>query len=166
MRESDGQRIGAGVALGGMFRLPMILVATLFGFAVSAPAQIEVHGHLGRHVSVTARIGDRHPAPVVRREPRARDRNDRDYNDRDHRGHNDRDHRGHIDRSPHGYFRDVCEQVWVEGFWREDYVPAVYGWITDHCGRRSWGVVRPAHTCRVFVPGHFESRTRRVWVSC
>lgn len=153
---SDAQRLGAGPALGGMFRLPMILVATLFGFAVSAPAQIEVHGQLGRHVSVTARIGDRHPVPVFRREPRARDRDHRD----------NRDHRGHVDHSPHGYFRDVCEQVWVEGFWREDYVPAAYGWITDACGHRRWGVVQPAHTCRVFVPGHYETRTRRVWVSC
>lgn len=134
-----------------MLRLPMILVATLSGFAVSAPAQIQIHGQLGRHVSVTARIGDRHPAPVVRHNPRARDR---DYG-------RDRD-----DRFRRGFYRDVCEQVWVEGFYREDYVPPVYGWVVDHCGRQVWAMVQPGHTCRVFVPGHFETRTRRVWVGC
>lgn len=135
-----------------MLRLPMILVATLFGFAVSAPAQIEIHGQFGRHVSVTTRIGDRHPAPV-QHDRIARGR-DRDYG-------RDRD-----DRFRRGFYRDVCEQVWVEGYYRQDYVPPVYGWVTDYCGRQVWGIVRPGHTCQVFVPGHFESRTRRIWVSC
>ena len=49
---------------------------------------------------------------------------------------------GHHD----GYWHDSSYDVWIEG-----------RWIVTHHGHR--------HSTRHFVPGHYETRVRRVWVS-
>ncbi|MFK7739988.1 MAG: hypothetical protein AB8H80_06655 [Planctomycetota bacterium] len=58
-----------------------------------------------------------------------------------------------------------CERVLVPGFWDQQHVPAVRGWVYDRCGRRSWGIVQAACFERVWIPARWENRERRVWVS-
>jgi hypothetical protein len=124
----------------------ILSVAALLGLAVSAPAQFQIEGLLGRHVRVSAQIGHGH---------------DHGYEHCGYGRHNKPDkHR------QHGYWRTVCEQVWVPGCYRTEYVPACYGWVYDGCGRRYWGIVAPACHRQVWVPGRYETRTRRIWVSC
>ena len=71
-----------------------------------------------------------------------------------HRGH----HRGH------GRYVTRCEQVLVPGFWDLQYRAAVYGWVYDSCGHRSWGVVQAAYHERVWIPARYETQSRQVWV--
>lgn len=151
------------------------IVLALFGLAAVAPAQLRIEGNLGRHVQVSAELGAR---TVARHDDHGGGRHgDRGRRD-DHRGRRD-DHRhrgrgrddrhdrhGHHDHHAHGRWETVRERVRVPGYWREEYVPARYGWIVDDCGVRVWGVVAPACTHRVWVPPCYEYRTRRVFVRC
>lgn len=75
-------------------------------------------------------------------------------------------HHNHAPAHRHGYWTTVCEQVWLPGCYREEYVPPRYGWVYDACGRARWAMVEPGCTRRVWVPGRYETRTRRVWVPC
>ena len=66
---------------------------------------------------------------------------------------------------PRGYWKTVAEQVLVEaGHWHDEYVPPRYGWVYDHFGRRSWGIIEPGGYRRVWCPARYETRYRRVWV--
>jgi hypothetical protein len=67
-------------------------------------------------------------------------------------------HRGHVYA---GY-----ERVWVPGCYRVEHVPATYGWVYDLCGHRAWGIVTPACTRRVYVPGCWETRPRHYRGRC
>ena len=67
--------------------------------------------------------------------------------------------------APTGYWREVTERVWVEGPCRQVYHAPVYGWRRDHCGHRHWTIVRAGWTETIRSPGHYEYRTRRVWVT-
>lgn len=132
------------------------IVVAMLGLAAAVPAQLRIEGRLGHRVSVRADVhgprSDHHrrhvpaprPRPVVTvgdcRTPI------------------------HCEPIVRGHWETVCEQVWVPPSCREEYVPARYGWVRDPCGNRHWGVVEPAHTRTIHVPGHFENRTRRVWV--
>ena len=60
-------------------------------------------------------------------------------------------------------YRTVSYQVWVPGSYRREHVPARYGWVHGECGSYRWGIVEAARTRCVYVPGHYETRTRRVW---
>ena len=131
------------------------LVVVLLGLAAMAPAQFRIEGSLGRHVQVGVQLGAQ-CAPAFRgpvlRDPVQRDHGrGRDCDDRSSR---------------RGHWETVCEQVWVEGYWHEEHVPARYGWVTDHCGRRQWVMLEPARCQRTWVPGRYETRHRRVWVRC
>lgn len=136
-----------------MKRFPLFCVAALLGVAVSAPAQrITIDGAIGRHLVGSVTVSAR---------------------DHDHREHGRRDRpRRHVEpvRRPaprlRGHWRTIEEQVLVPGFWHEQHVPPTYGWITDRCGRRHWGIVDPGGCRRVWVPARWETRTRRIWVSC
>lgn len=65
----------------------------------------------------------------------------------------------------HGYWKTVCEPVLVRaGYWDRQYVPAVYGWRYDSCGRRYWGVIESACYKKVWIEPCYEDRHRRVWV--
>lgn len=121
------------------------LVVVLLGLSALAPAQFRIEGSLGRHVQVGVQVGAPR-APVLR-------------GDRDHLRDRD-DH-----RSRRGRWETVCEQVWVEGYWHEEHVPARYGWVVE-CGRRQWRMIEPARCQRTWVPGRYEQRHRRVWVRC
>ena len=121
------------------------LALALLGLAALAPAQFRIEGSLGRHVQVGLQVGARCATPVVA--PRDHDRCD------------DR-------RAYRGRWETVCEQVWVEGYWDQRYVCDRYGWVCDPCGHRRYCIVEPAHWEQFWVPGHYETRQRRVWVRC
>lgn len=162
------------------------ILLALFGLAAAAPAQLRLEGILGRHLQVGVQVGSdrnhREPVAVVfgdhggergrrgDRDDRHRDdrhRGDRRHDDRDHgrdRGRNRRDDHDHA--RPHGHWKIVTEDVHIPGYWREECVPAQYGWVRDHCGRAVWGIVVPACTRRVWVPPRCEKRSRQVWVPC
>lgn len=125
-----------------MKRFPFFLVAALLGLAVSASAQrVILEGQVGRSnrgsVVIDAGRGGRF----------------------DH-------HEGRRSRAPRGHWETVHEQVLVPGYWHDEHVPPTYGWICDPCGRRRWGIVDPGGCRRVWVPARWETRCRRVWVSC
>lgn len=139
----------------------LIAAAALAGPAFAAPAQLHVHGKLGRNVHVSAIFGgDRHHAPRYRAQghrPRLV------VGHRSVRGDHGR-RRGH-GRHQHGYWKTVHDRVWIPGGYREEYCPPRYGWVYDGCGRRVWGIVDAGGVRRVPLPGHYETRTRRIWVS-
>lgn len=122
-----------------MMRFPLICVAALLGVAVSAPAQFSIGVGLGRHVRGSVTIGHGEPRVAVQVEPVCRP-------------------------EPRGHWETVCEQVLVPGYWTEEHVPPTYGWIRGHCGRLEWGMVDPGGCRRVWVPPHYEQRSRQVWV--
>jgi hypothetical protein len=121
------------------------IVVALLGLAAAAPAQLHIEGRFGNHVTVHADVGG-------------------------HRGHHRAPRRAYprpIAHAPHatrGHWETISERVWIPPSCQDVCVPATYGWTYDSCGHRVWGVVRPAHTRHVEVPGHFENRTRRVFV--
>lgn len=117
----------------------------LLGLAAMAPAQFRIEGSLGRRVQVGLQMGVQCAPPV--RASRDRDRCDDRHSQR-------------------GCWETVSEQVWVRGCWSQRYVSDRYGLVCDPCGHRRWGIVEPAHWEQHWVPGHYESRQRRVWVRC
>lgn len=126
-----------------MKHFPMLVVAAVVAAAVSAPAQVSIEGRLGRHIHASVIVDGRAP--------------------------HHRDVREQVRRYPvrqRGHWDTVHEQVLVPGYWREDHVPPTYGWITNHCGHRHWGMVDPGGCRRVWVPARWETRCRQVWVSC
>jgi hypothetical protein len=118
----------------------LIFLGGLLGLTLSAPSQIHVQARLGHNVAVGASIGLQ-CGPVVCTPPV-------------------------VHRAPAGEWREITERVWVEGTCRQVCHPAVWGWGYDHCGRRVWSIVRPEWTETVHGPGHYEYRTRRVFVPC
>src|SRR5687767_12569972 len=142
-----------------MIKLPLVCVAAVLAAAVSAPAQVSIEGRLGRSVRGEVTLG--------------RDAGHHNHRDsrgnrpvlRDHRDHRDRrnDSRHGHDHHSHGRWETVHEQVLVPGYWREDHVPATYGWITEPCGHRYWGIVDQGGCRRVWVPARWETRCRQVW---
>jgi hypothetical protein len=124
---------------------PFSVVAAALAVAVPAPAQFAIEARFGRHFS----------AAVVSRHSHAAPRHDH----HDHHGRH-----GH--QVSRGHWKTVNERYLVPGYWREQHVPPTYGWITDHCGHRHWGVVDAGGCRRVWVPERWETRCRQVWVSC
>ena len=131
-----------------MKRLPLFCVVALLGAAVSAPAQILVEGRIGRHVRGSISLGHHEPHyRAAHREPVR--------------------HLPYTAPLPvHGHWQTVREPVLIPGYWQEQHVPPTYGWVSDRCGRVSWGVVDPGGCRSVWVPERYEQRTRRVWVTC
>lgn len=135
-----------------MMRFPLFCVAALLGAAVSAPAQVSIAGSIGRQIAgsvvVSHRAHDDHRA------------NDRHGNDRHVHGR-------YTPVRARGHWQIVHEQVLVApGYWSEEHVPPTYGWVTDWCGHRHWGVVDAGGCRRVWVPARYETRARRVWSPC
>lgn len=134
------------------------VLLALFGLAAAAPAQFRLDGILGRHIQVGVQLGSGRnhcePVPVVVADVHGGNRG------RGYRGDRGHDNRGR------GHWETVCEQVQIPGYWHDDYVPARYGWVRDHCGRVVWDIVEPACNRRVWVPPRCETRTRKVWVRC
>lgn len=131
-----------------MKRYLLICVVALLGAAVSAPAQIAIQGKLGNAVRGSVVLGHDH-----------------------HHGHG-HNHGNHVRFSPvrrapaRGHWETRCEQVLVPGYWSEQHVAPTYGWVWDHCGHRHWGIVDRGGCRRVWVPARWETKHRRVWVTC
>lgn len=62
------------------------------------------------------------------------------------------------------HYETISEQVWVQGVEQRVFVPAVYEWRPDACGRMHKVVVCAAHYETRCAPGHYETVTRTVWV--
>lgn len=130
-----------------MKRFPLSGVVALFGLVLALPAQHAGHSRFSRFLRGAAEVvqaGHRaHCPPVVPCPPSPR-----------------------VYRAPRGHWETVHEQVLVPGFWQDQHVPPTYGWITQSCGRRVWGIVDPGGCRRVWVPARWETRCRQVWVTC
>ena len=100
------------------------------------------------HRSVAA--VSRHPARVVSRGPAYRLRS------------NGRA-RSRCGTTRGGFYRTIQYQVWVPGYYLTESVPPRYGWVHGRCGASHWGLVEAAYTRRVYVPGRYETQSRRVW---
>ncbi|MBL8732624.1 MAG: hypothetical protein JNN13_09680 [Planctomycetes bacterium] len=136
----------------------LFAVAFLIGFAVPAHAQSPFAERVDVVQKVARDVGRVAAALAPHGHGREHGR-DRGYG-REH-GHD----RGH-DRAPRGRWETVTERVLVPGYWREEHVPPVYGWRFDHCGHRYWGIVQEGGCRRIWVPPHWETRCRQVFVRC
>ena len=119
----------------------ILILGGLFGLTFSAPAQV-VQANFGKHISIGIGLGGHHePAyPPIHYPPPIRP-------------------------APAGEWREITERVWIAGTCREICHPPVWGWSFDHCGRRVWTIIRAGWTERIEEPGHWECRTRQVWVA-
>ena len=63
-----------------------------------------------------------------------------------------------------GHHEDVVREVWVPGQTKRVWVPPEYQVVHDSCGRRREILVRPGYWREHCEPGHFETRSERVWV--
>ena len=63
-----------------------------------------------------------------------------------------------------GYWKTISEQVWVQGRSHQEYVPAVYETFYDSHGNAHRVLVCEASYRTVQEPGHYETRSRRIWV--
>lgn len=143
-----------------MKKITLLTVVAALAVAVSAPAQVVIEARLGHAVRGTVVLDSHRPHDHA--DDRGRRHRTADQGDRG-RHHESRRHRRDHD---HGHWQTVHEKVRVPGYWREEHVPPTYGWISDSCGHRRWGVVDPGGCRRVWVPPSWETRSRRVWVPC
>lgn len=63
-----------------------------------------------------------------------------------------------------GRYETRCEQVWIPARQERVWIEPRYEWRHDPCGRRYRVLIRAGHHSLRHVPGHYESRTVRVWV--
>jgi len=63
-----------------------------------------------------------------------------------------------------GHYETSCQQVWVPGCTRKEWVPARYATRVDGCGRRYQVLVCAGHWEVVQGIGHYERREVQVWV--
>ena len=71
-----------------------------------------------------------------------------------------------VRRVPHvvrGHYDTVEERVWIPAHYETVHHPAEYRYRYDECGVRVRVLVRRAGYHRVRVPGHYETRIRKVW---
>ena len=127
--------------------LALPVLAAVLAFAPSASAQELGIAFKKKHVSIGLTVGDRctpmHSAPVCY-SPRPIAYERREWGP--------------------SHYETITEQVFVPGRQEQFYVPAVYEWRTDHCGRSFQVVVCPAHHETRCTPGHYETVTRQIWV--
>jgi hypothetical protein len=139
-----------------MKQLPWMVLAALLGAAVSSPAQVSIEAGFGGHwrSGVVIRAEHQHGHRTKHRGPHRCVEHDRGCLPVPHVGRS------------HGHWQTICEQVWIPGYWREEHVPPRYEWVTDACGHSRQVLVDGGGCRRVWVPGRYESRSRRVWVTC
>ncbi len=63
-----------------------------------------------------------------------------------------------------GYYEVRREKVVHPGYWREEVIPAQYGWVKDRCGTRRHVVIKPECRRRVWVPERCEWVETKVWI--
>lgn len=123
-----------------LFVLPFL--ATVFAFAPAANAQEIGIQYKKKNVSIGLSIG--HHGSRGHRAPRPVRYEQREW-------------------IP-SHYETISEQVWCAGREERVFVPAVYQWRTDNCGRRYQVISSPAHYETRCTPGHYETVTRQVWV--
>jgi len=121
-----------------MIKTTILASLACLGMAFPVDAQVRAIGHDADRVQVSASFGSsRHRTPVrVAPEVHAQG----------------------------GHYEYVSERVWVPGHYDEVLIPARYGWTIDSCGHRVWGLISPERCERVWHPGCYEVRQRRIWV--
>jgi hypothetical protein len=62
-----------------------------------------------------------------------------------------------------GHYAQREKKVWVEGRRTRVWIEPLYEIRRDACGRPIEVCVAPGHYADVFEPGHYETRTVRVW---
>lgn len=62
-----------------------------------------------------------------------------------------------------GRYENIHQRVWVPGCSERVWVEPVFELRRDHCGNRFRVLVRAGHWTTVHHPGHYETRTVRVW---
>ncbi len=78
-----------------------------------------------------------------------------------HGGYNQHRHGKHCRFVP-GHYETYYQQVWVPGFYRNDYVQPVY--TQKRVGNAVITVcVSQGYYTKVWVPGHYTTKTRQVW---
>ncbi|MBK7877377.1 MAG: hypothetical protein IPJ77_16845 [Planctomycetes bacterium] len=63
-----------------------------------------------------------------------------------------------------GHFETRCQQVFVPGASQQVWVPPVYEWRYDSCGRAYQVCVQAGFWRTVCSPGRYETREVQVWV--
>jgi hypothetical protein len=63
-----------------------------------------------------------------------------------------------------GHYETIQERVWVEGRQERVWVEPIYQWHYEPCGRAYRVCVQEGYWNTVCTPGHFENRSRQVWV--
>lgn len=127
-----------------------LALASLLALAAPAVDAGDVGFRIGvgiQHKGVSVRVGVGNTGPGVKHAPRPSSRRPR------------RPHRIWVP----GRYEVVQTRVWVPAYTRKVWRPAQYGHRLDHCGFRVRYVVRPAHWETVYVPGHWDYRTQKVW---
>ncbi|MEZ6196427.1 MAG: hypothetical protein R3F20_11980 [Planctomycetota bacterium] len=71
---------------------------------------------------------------------------------------------GELSLDRDGYWRDERVRVWVDGFHDRIWIEPCYEYRYQPCGTRYRVCVREGRWDRRWVAGHWEYRTRRVWV--
>ena len=67
-------------------------------------------------------------------------------------------------RGSRGHYETRYERVWVPGEVRRVWVPPVYEWSYDSCGRRVRVVCQEGYYRNERSPGHYHRQAVRVWV--
>ena len=176
-----------------MKQFPLLIVAALLGAAVSVPAQLQsngLHGRLNRGVTTAQKSSPRAPIAsrsarvsrsaqsqsVVRKVQTVRSTQRRGYafhngalgryraSGQVVRSTKARSGSGRLYSTSHGHWVTRYERVFVPGYWDVERHPAQYGWVYGFCGIRQWGVTKPAHNHRIWVPGRYENQACRRWV--
>jgi hypothetical protein len=131
--------------MGAMMRFPLLPVAAVLLAAVPADAQISLEANFGRHVRGAVVVNGR-------------------VNTDHGRARGPRSNAHCPPPAPRGHWETVHEQVLVPGYWKDEHVPATYGWIYSSCGHRHWGMIDRGGCRRIWVPDRWETRCRQVWV--
>lgn len=67
-------------------------------------------------------------------------------------------------RTQPGHYRTVSEKIWIQGVPLQTWVPARYEWRQDGCGSVVQVLVQQGYYRSDYGAGHYETRTKRVWV--
>ncbi|MFT5291755.1 MAG: hypothetical protein ACI8QS_001802 [Planctomycetota bacterium] len=90
------------------------------------------------------------------------------------RGYGGRDNRGSYGGNRHvcinvpfwvaGHYESRNHQVFVPGFGENVWIDAIYRNGLDHCGQPTRYLVQVGHWEFIQHPGHYETRSQRVWI--
>lgn len=135
-----------------------LALASLLALAAPAVDAGDVGFRIGigiQHKGVNVRVGVGNTGPRAKHAPAPAPRPKVRY--RRHRHH--RHHRVWVP----GHYEVVQTKVWVPAYTRKVWRPAQYGHRRDRCGFRVRYLVRPGYWETIYVPGHWDYRSQKVW---